>query len=176
MKKRKNTSHATAAHAQPSPRLRRLCLAQRFGVFPCFVCRASFSHCTPSKTARSPRPLHVRRPCLHIFFVILTLFFFWSFADAALFWRFVVRSGDCVRMVAARHGRLYYPPVAPGGGFTLSHFRTAAHAATPPPTPPKGGGLKAFFRLCFPLIFARFFYPRVSPLPLRFFSVLLVLS
>lgn len=142
----------------------------------CLPARASCSHYCQPMTARSPRPFHVRRSCLHIFIFTALRRFLWSFANAALFWRFVVRSGDCVRMVGTRDGCLYCPPVAPGGGFTLTHFRTAAHAAKPPPAPPKGGCLKSFFRGHFPFIFARFLRVRISPLSLRFFSALGVLS
>ena len=42
-------------------------------------------------------------------------------------------------------GWLYYPPVAPGGGFPLSRFRTAAHGTKPPPAPPRGGCHKIVF-------------------------------
>ena len=41
------------------------------------------------------------------------------------------------------------PPVAPGGGSSLTHFRTAAHAAKPPPAPPSGGCRKGTLRRVF---------------------------
>ena len=142
----------------------------------CLSARASCSHYCQPMTARSPRPFHVRRSCLHNLLFTALRRFLWSFSNCALFWWFVVRSGDCVRMVGTRSGCPLCPPVAPGGGFTLTHFRTTAHAQKPPPAPPRGGSLQSFFRGYFPFIFARFRGVRISPLSLRFFSALLVLG
>ena len=122
-------------------------------------------------TARSPRPFHVRRSCLHISLLVVSLGFSVPFSNAALFWRFVIRSGDCSCAVGTRSGCPLCPPVAPGGGFTLSHFRTAAHAARPPPAPPQGGCLKSISRGHFPFIFARFRRACISTHSLRFLYV-----
>lgn len=54
--------------------------------------RASCSHYCHTMTARSPRPFHVRRSCLHNLLFTALRRFSWSFSNAALFWRFVVRS------------------------------------------------------------------------------------
>ena len=135
-----------------------------------FGCRLSVSLC--ASLLRHVRRLlsHPLRPCLHIFFLMVSLGFSVPFANAALLWRFVVRSGDCVRMVGTRSGCPLCPPVAPGGGFTLTHFRTAAHAAKPPPAPPSGGCSELILRGHFPFIFARFRQTCIYTHPLRFLS------
>ena len=77
-------------------------------------------------------------------------------------------------------GGFGYPPVAPRRGSSLVHFRTAAHAASPPPTPPKGwGGKKVYWRVfgcllcvCVCWVFLRFlsgFSPFLSLLGCRSF-------
>lgn len=58
----------------------------------CLSARASCSHYCQPMTARPPRPLCVRRSCLHIFIFTALRRFLWSFSNCALFWWFVVRS------------------------------------------------------------------------------------
>lgn len=133
-------------------------------------CRLPVSLC--ASLLRHVRRLlsHPLRPCLHIFFLRVSLGFSVPFANAALLWRFVVRSGDYLGIVGTRSGCLSCPPVAPRGGFTLSHFRTAAHAAKPPPAPPPGGCSELILRGHFPFIFARFRRACIYTHPLRFLS------
>ena len=121
--------------ATPSARLG--CTAP--GTFPRLAlgsCRLPVSLCASRMTAHPPPRSGSLRLCLHISLLMVSLGFSVPFANAALLWRFVVRSGDCCSMVGTRSGCPLCPPVAPRGGFTLSHFRTAAHAAKPPPAPP----------------------------------------
>ena len=63
-------------------------------------------------------------------------------------------------------GGFGYPPVAPGGGSSLVHFRTAAHAAKPPPAPPQGGSRK---KVCW-RVFGCLLCVCVCWVPLRFLS------
>lgn len=121
-------------------------------------------------TAHPPPRSGSLRLCLHIFFLMVSLGFSVPFANAALLWRFVVRSGDYLGIVGTRSGCPLCPPVAPRGGFTLSHFRTAAHAAKPPPAPPSGGCSELILRGHFPFIFARFRRACIYTHPLRFLS------
>lgn len=127
--------HSSAPLATPSARLGCTALGTFFLLALVAVARSVSLCCHPLRHAHRLLS-HAPCSCLHISLLVVSLGFSVPFANAALFWRFVVRSGDCSCAVGTRHGCLSCPPVAPGGGFTLTHFRTAAHAARPPPAPP----------------------------------------
>lgn len=61
-------------------------------------------------TAHPPPGSRSLRLCLHIFFLRVSLGFSVPFANAALFWRFVVRSGDYLGIVGTLPGAFRVPP------------------------------------------------------------------
>ena len=149
-----------------------------FGVRCSFIQSAFFGCRLPrlplwaANTARSPRPLS--RPPLvptHVF-------------SHVVWWVFMVICGYgsvlavCCSFGGLRtHGRhpcgcLLFPPVAPGGGFPLTRFRTAARRRKAPPLPPPwGGDAKRFiggFSACCSVFASPVFLSVFCPLPLRF--------